>query len=116
MAFADFPEQAQAVALLQRSLERGRLGHAYLFTGQQLSELEALAQTLVKVLDCRQPQRGASGQAIDSCDVCLNCRKIAEGNHADTHWVRPESKSRVVTIDQVRELIQEMNLKPSDAP
>ncbi len=116
MAFADFPEHAQPVALLQRSLERGRLGHAYLFTGHQLSELEALAQTLVKVLDCRQPRLGATGQAIDSCDECANCRKIADGNHADTHWVRPESKSRVITIEQIRDLIQEMNLKPNDAP
>ncbi|MFM2082841.1 MAG: hypothetical protein RL380_1532, partial [Verrucomicrobiota bacterium] len=33
MAFADFTAQTQGVALLQRSLERGRLGHAYLFTG-----------------------------------------------------------------------------------
>ena len=116
MAFADFHEHAQPVALLQRSLDRGRLGHAYLFTGHQLSELESLAQTLVKVLDCRQPHRGATGQAIDSCDACVNCRKIAEENHADTHWVRPESKSRIVTIDQIRDLIQEMNLKPNDAP
>jgi DNA polymerase-3 subunit delta' len=116
MAFADFPEQKQAVALLQRSLERGRLGHAYLFTGHQLSDLEALARTLVKVLDCRQPIRGANSQAIDCCDTCVNCRKIDEHNHADTHWLRPESKSRVITIDQVRDLIREMNLKPNDAP
>lgn len=116
MAFADFPEQKQAVALLQRSLERGRLGHAYLFTGHQLSELEALARTLVKVLDCRQPKRSANGKAIDSCDACHNCKSIDEASHADTHWVRPESKSRVITIDQVRDLIQKMNLKPNDAP
>jgi hypothetical protein len=30
MAFKDFPEQQQGVMLLQRSLGRGRLGHAYL--------------------------------------------------------------------------------------
>ena len=46
MAFKDFPEQEQGVQLLQRSLERGRLGHAYLFSGHQLDELEALARTL----------------------------------------------------------------------
>src|SRR5215203_2879670 len=25
--------------------------------------------------------------------------KIEHANHADVHWVRPESKSRVITID-----------------
>ena len=46
MSFKDFPEQQHGVPLLQRSLERGRLAHAYLFTGHQLEELEAIARTL----------------------------------------------------------------------
>jgi DNA polymerase-3 subunit delta' len=116
MSFKDFPEQMQGVTLLQRSLERGRLGHAYLFTGHQLDELEALAQTLAKTLNCQQPVRSKQGRvAIDSCDACLNCRKIGHDNHADVHWVRPESKSRVITIEQMRDLMREMNLKPTEA-
>ncbi|MDB6017284.1 MAG: DNA-directed polymerase [Pedosphaera sp.] len=116
MAFADFPEQKQAVDLLQRSLERGRLAHAYLFTGHQLTELEALARTLAKTLNCQNPvRRTPGGPAIDSCDACLSCRKIEGENHADVHWVRPESKSRVITIDQMRDLMQEIHLKPNEA-
>jgi len=34
--FSDFPEQARVVQLLQRSLERDRLAHAYLFSGGSL--------------------------------------------------------------------------------
>lgn len=115
MAFKNFPDQAQGVGLLQRSLERGRLGHAYLFTGHDLAELQAIAQTLAKTLNCRQPARGGNGVAIDCCDECLNCRKIAGGNHADVHWVRPESKSRIISVDQMRELMHEINLKPTEA-
>jgi len=116
MAFKDFPDQEQGVQLLQRSLERGRLAHAYLFTGHQLDELEALARTLAKTLNCQQPKRRkTAGVAIDCCDACLNCRKIDHDNHADVHWIRPESKSRVVTIDQMRDLMREINLKPTEA-
>ena len=115
MAFKNFPEQVQGVGLLQRSLERGRLAHAYLFTGHELGELEAIAQTLAKTLNCQQPVRGQNGVAIDCCDQCVNCRKIANGNHADVHWVRPESKSRIVSVDQMRQLMQEINLKPTEA-
>ena len=115
MAFKDFPDQQQGVHLLQRSLERGRLAHAYLFIGHDLSELEAIAQTLAKILNCLQPLRGQGGIAIDCCDECVNCRKISNGNHADVHWVRPESKSRTVSVAQMRELMQEINLKPSEA-
>ena len=93
MAFKDFPKQTQGVPLLQRSLARRRLGHAYLFTGHQLELLESLARTL----------------------VCPVCRKIDDDTHADMHWARPESKSRVVTIEQMRELMREIQLKPTEA-
>ena len=42
MAFKNFPKQTAGVQRLQRSLARGRLGHAYLFNGDQLDELELL--------------------------------------------------------------------------
>jgi DNA polymerase-3 subunit delta' len=115
MAFKDFPEQEQGVSLLQRSLERGRLAHAYLFTGHDLAELEAIAQNLAKTLNCQQPIRGKNNAAIDCCEQCVNCRKIANGNHADVHWVRPESKSRTISVAQMRDLMHEINLKPTEA-
>jgi DNA polymerase-3 subunit delta' len=31
-------------------------------------------------------------------------------------WVRPESKSRIITIDQIRELLHTVSLKPTEAP
>ncbi len=114
MAFKELSEQSQGVQLLQRSLARGRLGHAYLFTGDSLEELEFLAANLAKTLNCLQPVK-TSGVATDCCDECLNCRKVADGNHADVHWARPESKSRVITIDQMRDVMQQIQLKPTEA-
>src|SRR6266478_7843428 len=113
MAFKDFPRHTQGVQLLQRSLERRRLAHGYLFSGHQLDELEAIARTLAKTLNCERPVKKA-GVAVDCCDQCLACRKIEHGNHADIHWIRPESKSRLITIDQMRELMQVINLKPTE--
>ena len=74
MAFTKFSDQSQGVQLLQRSLARGRLGHAYLFTGDQLEELETLAGTLAKTLNCLNPVK-TDGVATDCCDDCLNCKK-----------------------------------------
>ena len=122
MAFKDFPKQAQGVQLLQRSVERGRLAHGYLFAGHQLDELEVLARTLAKTLNCLHPvKRG--GVAVDCCDRCLNCQKIEHGNHADVFWVRPESKLRVIKIGQIvrredsppRVLLDAVNLKPTES-
>ncbi|HEV2693217.1 MAG TPA: DNA polymerase III subunit [Verrucomicrobiae bacterium] len=114
MAFHHFSGQSQGVQLLQRSLARGRLGHAYLFTGDSLTELETLAHTLAKTLNCKNPVL-TDGVATDCCDECVNCRKIDGDIHADVHWARPESKSRIITIDQMRDLMHQVQLKPTEA-
>ncbi|MFN7138078.1 MAG: ATP-binding protein [Limisphaerales bacterium] len=116
MSFRDFPEQQQIAQVLQRSLERKRLAHGYLFTGNELRELESMAATLAKTINCQAPVRGENGAAIDSCDQCDSCKRIAEDNHPDLTWVRPESKSRVILIEQIRELMQTVNLKPTMSP
>src|SRR5260221_5090989 len=116
MSFADLPEQRDAVQLLQRSLERGRLGHAYLFGGTDLVELERIARTLAKAVNCQAPaRRSPEGLPLDSCDKCDSCRRIEDANHPDISWIRPESKSRVITIEQMRDLMQTINLKPTVA-
>jgi DNA polymerase III subunit delta' len=114
MAFKNFPKPTQGVQLLQRSLARGRLGHAYLFTGDQLDDLEQLARTLAKTLNCQNPVK-TEGVATDCCDACLTCRKIDQETHADVHWARPESKSRIITVEQMRDLMQQIQLKPAEA-
>lgn len=114
--FSDFPEQTKVVQLLQRSLEKHRLGHAYLFAGNTLAQLEDMARTLAKTLNCLSPsRRGGDGMPLDCCDQCDSCRRIDQANHPDVLVLRPESKSRIITIDQIRELMHAINLKPAVA-
>jgi DNA polymerase-3 subunit delta' len=116
MSFVNFPEQERVVQLLQRSLERGRLAHAYLFSGNDLDELEAVARTLAKTLNCQNPPRKtSSGLPLDCCDKCSSCKRIDSANHPDVSWLRAESKSRIISIEQVRDLLQTVNLKPTEA-
>jgi DNA polymerase III subunit delta' len=114
MAFSNFTKQTQGVQLLQRSLARGRLGHAYLFAGDSLEELELLSRTLAKTLNCRNPVK-IKDAATDCCDECLSCHKIENNSHSDIHWARPESKSRIITVEQTRSLMREIQLKPTEA-
>jgi DNA polymerase-3 subunit delta' len=116
MALREFQDQHRGVELLQRSLGRGRLGHAYLFAGEDLQFLEQVARNLAKVINCAEakPTRGIT-DAVDSCDVCSPCRRIDSGAHPDVLWIRPESKSRVITIDQIRDVLHVVSLKPTEA-
>jgi DNA polymerase-3 subunit delta' len=100
--------------LLERSLERNRLAHAYLFSGDSLDELEAMARTLAKALNCSSA-RTAPKRSLHSCGQCDSCRGIEHDSHPDVLWVRPESKSRVILIDQMRDLMRAVNLKPTSA-
>jgi len=98
--------------LLERSLERNRLAHAYLFSGDSLEELEVMARTLARALNC---VRTAGKRSLHSCGQCDPCQRIEQGVHPDILWVRPESKSRVITMDQMRDLMREVHLKPTAA-
>jgi DNA polymerase-3 subunit delta' len=114
MALKDLKQQ-HVVELLQRSLERGRLGHAYLFSGAVMEELELAALNLAKVLNCHSPRRSPeTGHALDGCDKCLSCRKIDDHTHSDVQWIRPESKIRTISIDQIREMMQTIHLKATE--
>jgi DNA polymerase-3 subunit delta' len=117
MSWSAHPEQQDVVLLLQRSLDQGRLAHGLIFHGPELGELEGVARTLAKTLCCeRPPRRGASGRPLDCCDTCPSCRKTAEDLHPDVTLLRPESKTRVIKIEQIRELLDRLYLKPTEAP
>jgi DNA polymerase-3 subunit delta' len=77
-----------------------------LFIGPRGCGKELVARTLAQALNCLTKEH-------EACDECDSCRRIAEGVHPDVYWVRPESKSRRIQVDQIREFENAVNLKPS---
>ncbi|MBX3733884.1 MAG: hypothetical protein KF791_15000 [Verrucomicrobiae bacterium] len=98
-----------ASELLVRSLGKGRLGHAYLFAGDDSGVLEEAAMHLAQALTC------TAGPEARPCGACPACRRTAGAGHPDVTWVRPGKKSRILSIDQIRELIQRVSLRPTEA-
>lgn len=116
MSLSSFGEHRPQIALLQSSLDAGRLGHAYLFSGESVSALESVARTLAKVLNCQNPPAvGHAGLPLDCCDTCSSCKRIDAREHPDVHELRPESKLRQIRIEQIRELIRAVHLKSHEA-
>ena len=103
---------SRAVSLLQRSLERSALAHAYLFVGPPHVGKMTLAVNLAQALNCEA--------AEPPCGECESCQKIASAKHADVRIIglvsnsnSAEAKLRTeISIDQIREVQSSASLPP----
>jgi DNA polymerase-3 subunit delta' len=92
--------QERAVAQLRRSIERGRVPHAYLFSGPPGAPLVDTAIALAMALSCqRAPGDGCAG---DPDAMCGACAKIASGIHPDVVTLVREGAAQIVPIESVR--------------
>jgi DNA polymerase-3 subunit delta' len=118
---------------------RSRPSHAYLFSGPRGVGKAIVATSLVHAIMCERspgenfccttshcpvriaPQteltRARAGDAdAPRCDCCSACVQIATGVHPDFTYVsRPVGRSEVL-IDQVRDLIARLGVRPSRSP
>lgn len=92
---------------LRRSLETGRIAHAYALLGPEGVGKALVAHRLAQALLCAHAQGG------NACGSCRACRQAARRQHPDLHWI--EHMGGSIGIDQVRELQRELSLKPYEA-
>ena len=104
--------QSRAVSLLERSLEREALAHAYLFVGPHQVGKMRLALDLAQALNCDADVR--------PCGQCDSCLKIGEAKHVDVQIIglnqngnSASDKPRTeISIDQIREMQHAASLPP----
>jgi DNA polymerase-3 subunit delta' len=99
-----------AVQLLRKHQAQGRVRHAYLITGPEAVGKRTLALRFAQALNCEAPP-----QPGDFCGDCRACRLTIEGHHPDLHILESESETRVLHVDQVRELQRRLVLTPVEA-
>lgn len=86
MRFADIIGHQSLKQRLVESIDKGRVSHAQLFSGEAGSGTLPLAIAYAQYLNC--PHRSGG----DSCGECPSCRQIAEMAHPDVHFVFPVNK------------------------
>jgi DNA polymerase III subunit delta' len=84
--------------LMQQASDQ-RLPHALVLSGPAGIGKMRLARAFLEALLCQQPQGGLA------CGRCQSCHLAAAGSHPDYELVMPEEKSKVIKIDQVRDLV-----------
>lgn len=111
MSFNNILGQERAKKILENSMVRGTISHAYLFAGPEGMGKRFTAFNFAKALNCYT-------NVGDSCDNCLSCRKIDSLNHPDVGLIKPEASSErsesrgSIKIGAIRELQKRLSLKP----
>ena len=104
MSFADIIGQQKQLTILRSALANQRLHHAYLFLGPDGIGKHSVAVALAKAVHCVE----ANG---DFCGGCVNCARIADGNHPDVRLIEPLAGKKEISIQQVRELERDLNYR-----
>jgi DNA polymerase-3 subunit delta' len=93
------------------AVRKGRLAHAYLFTGPPGVGKRLFARELARALLCEQSSP-AEGR-FDACDRCPSCRLVEAQTHPDCFEVRRPEDKHEFPIDLMRELRQNFGMKPA---
>jgi DNA polymerase-3 subunit delta' len=104
---APLPWQSDYWAQLVQAQQQNSFPHALLLCGTQAIGKLHLARSLACFLLCSAPRSGTA------CGECRSCHFLEVGSHADFLALAPEEGSRVIKINQVRELIHFTNRTPS---
>ncbi len=105
MQFGDFAGNAAAKAWLSAQVDSGRIPQALLIEGARGSGRRTLAMRLARAAVCEAEPRGKR-----PCGVCPACRKSV---HPDITVFGGDGQT--VSVDAVRQLRQEVFVKPNEA-
>lgn len=92
----------------QTAFARGRLAHAFLFTGPAGVGKRLFAVELAKALLCE-----SSPAELTACDRCSSCALVTAGTHPDCTLTRKPDDKMELPIDTIRELCGTLGLKPT---
>lgn len=95
--FDEMAGQEFVVATLKRSIESGRIAHAYLFSGPRGCGKTSAARILARSLNCEQ------GPTAAPCGVCPACREIARGASLDVIEIDGASNTSVNDVRQIKD-------------
>jgi len=90
---------------LQLAKTNDRLPHALLLEGPKGIGISHFSQCITHNLLCQ-----SHDTSILSCGSCKACHLLHAGNHPDVRFIVPEEQGKQIKVDQIRKLIEFINL------
>jgi DNA polymerase-3 subunit delta' len=87
-------------------MKRGKIPHAYLFTGISGVGKTQSALAFAATLNCHEPVDG------EGCGRCLSCSRIASGNSPDVFIITRKADKKKISIEQIQELNRKLGFPP----
>lgn len=109
MRFDAIKGQDQPIRILSILIRKRLFPHALLFTGIDGIGKRSIGLAFARALNCGAPR----SESIEPCGVCNSCKKIQKLIHPDIHVIEPSGL--YIRVDQIRELISALLLKPCEA-
>ena len=92
--------QAHVVATLKNSIRRGRIAHAYLFSGPRGVGKTSIARIFAKAVNCLE------GVREEPCNDCQTCKAIDLGGFVDVIEIDAASNRGIDEIRELRETVR----------
>ncbi|MBI5181767.1 MAG: DNA polymerase III subunit delta' [Nitrospirae bacterium] len=121
MGFNNIIGHDKIIGRLKKALEKNEFASAYLFFGDESIGKRLTAIAFARAMNCLTA-------AADACGACISCQKIEKGIHPDVRIIAPEAemavaetnteskgsekKSKVIKIEQIRAIQNEMAYPP----
>lgn len=102
-SFGEVVGQEHVVKTLKNAIKRGKIAHAYLFSGPRGIGKTTIARILAKAVNCKNIK---DGEPCNECDVC---KSINQNKFLDLVEIDAATHTQV---DKIRDIIEKINFSP----
>ncbi len=103
-SFDEVSGQEHVIRTLKNSIEKGRVAHAYLFSGPRGIGKTTIARILAKTINCKNPKKG------NPCNQCEICQSINQNRFFDMVEIDAATYTKV---ESMRDIIEKINFAPA---
>lgn len=104
LSFSEVVGQEHVVKTLKNAIKRGKVAHAYLFSGPRGIGKTTVARILAKAINCQSVQ---DGEPCGKCEICLS---INQNKFLDLVEIDAATHTQV---DKIRDIIEKINFSPA---